>query len=270
MTQSALHILGTGPRLKLAGVSKHFEQQGQRLTALQSIDLEIEAGEFCCIVGPSGCGKSTLLNIIAGLEMPDEGTVWANPNIVKGPGPDRVVIFQELALFPWLDVWGNVEYGLKNLNLSKSEREVRIRRYLDLVHLHDFYHARIHQLSGGMKQRVSLARALAMEPEILLMDEPFSALDPHTRERLQQELQDIWAETGATIVFVTHGLKEAVALGNKVVLLTTRPGRIQTIEQVNLPRPRSVDDRPVLELARKLKMQIGNWVDPISREEERV
>jgi len=270
VTQSANHVLGAGPRLKLAGVSKYFKQQGQRLTALQDINLEIEAGEFCCIVGPSGCGKSTLLNIIAGLDTPDEGTVWANPHVVKGPGPDRVVIFQELALFPWLDVWGNVEYGLKNLGLPKDQRDARVRRYLDLVHLRDFYHTRIHQLSGGMKQRVSLARALAMEPEILLMDEPFSALDPHTRERLQQELQDIWAETGSTIVFVTHGLKEAVALGNKVVLLTTRPGRIQTIEQVDLPRPRSVDDRPVLELARKLKMQIGNWVDPISREEERV
>jgi NitT/TauT family transport system ATP-binding protein len=137
-----------------------------------------------------------------------------------------------------------------------------------LVHLSEFKHARVHQLSGGMKQRAQLARSLAMEPEILLMDEPFSALDPHTRERLQQELQDIWAATGATIVFVTHGLKEAVALGDKVVLLTTRPGRIQAIEQVKLPRARSVDDKPVLDLARHLKMQIGNWVDPISHEEE--
>jgi NitT/TauT family transport system ATP-binding protein len=210
------------------------------------------------------------LNIVAGLEKADEGTVWANPSVVKGPGPDRVVIFQEMALFPWLDVWGNVDYGLKNLGLSDEERSGRIRKYLDLVHLHDFYHARVHELSGGMKQRVSLARALSMEPEILLMDEPFSSLDPHTRERLQQELQEIWAATGATILFVTHGLKEAVALGDQVILLTTRPGRVQAVERVRLPRPRSVDDAPVLAAARRLRSQIGNWVDPISHEDEKL
>jgi len=236
--------VNTGPRLKISGVSKFYVHNGKRMPVLQDINLEIEAGEFCCIVGPSGCGKSTLLNIVAGLESADEGVVWANPHVVHGPGPDRVVIFQEMALFPWLDVWGNVEYGLKNLGLSEAEREARIRKYLDLVHMHEFYHARVHELSGGMKQRVSLALALSMEPEILLMDEPFSSLDPHTRERLQQELQEIWAATGATILFVTHGLKEAVALGDQVVLLTTRPGRIQTVERIKLPRPRQVDDAP--------------------------
>lgn len=262
--------INAGPRLKLSGVSKYYVHNGKRMPVLQDINLEIEAGEFCCIVGPSGCGKSTLLNIVAGLEQADEGVVWANPHVVKGPGPDRVVIFQEMALFPWLDVWGNVEYGLKNLGLPEEERAARIRKYLDLVHMHEFYHARVHELSGGMKQRVSLARALSMEPEILLMDEPFSSLDPHTRERLQQELQEIWAATGATILFVTHGLKEAVALGDQVVLLTTRPGRIQTIERSRLPRPRQVDDAPVLSMARQLRSQIGNWVDPISHEEEKV
>jgi NitT/TauT family transport system ATP-binding protein len=258
------------PRLKLEGVGKFFDHESRKVAALEGISLEVRRGEFCCIVGPSGCGKSTLLNIVAGLDRPDSGTVQAHGIPVEGPGPDRVVIFQEVALFPWLDVWGNVEFGLKNLNLPQAEREARIKKYLDLVHLHEFHHARVHQLSGGMKQRVSLARALAMEPEILLMDEPFSALDPHTRERLQEELQELWAATGATILFVTHGLKEAVALGDRVVLLTTQPGRIQAIEEVKLPRPRSVDDAPVLAMARKLKAQIGQWVDPISREEEKV
>jgi NitT/TauT family transport system ATP-binding protein len=254
--------------LKLESVSKFFDHGGRGLPVLEGIDLEVRQGEFCCIVGPSGCGKSTLLNIVAGLEKPDQGRVWSDHHEVAGPGPDRVVIFQEQALFPWLDVWGNVEFGLKNLGLPEGERESRIRRYLDLVHLREFQHARVHQLSGGMKQRVSLARSLAMQPEILLMDEPFSALDPHTRERLQEELQDLWAATGATILFVTHGLKEAVALGDRVVLLTTRPGRVQTIQSVKLPRPRSVDDAPVLAMARHLKAEIGNWVDPISKAEE--
>ncbi len=260
----------SGPRLKLKGVGKYFDHDHKKLAVLEGIDLEVEAGEFCCLVGPSGCGKSTLLNIVAGLEKPDEGLVWANPREVSGPGPDRVVIFQDLALFPWLDVWDNVDFGLKNLGLPAGERRARVLKYLQLVHLQEFLHARLHQLSGGMRQRVALARSLAMEPEILLMDEPFSALDPHTRERLQQELQDIWAATGATILFVTHGLKEAVALGDKVVLLTTRPGRIQAVERVDLPRPRSVDDAPVLSISRRLKAQIGNWVDPVSRQEERV
>jgi NitT/TauT family transport system ATP-binding protein len=256
------------PRLKLSGVSKFFQHGSRRLAVLENIDLEVKQGEFCCIVGPSGCGKSTLLNIVAGLDTPDTGQVWSDDKPVDGPGPDRVVLFQEQALFPWLDVWDNVDFGLRNLKLPLEERNARIRTYLELVHLHDFHHARVHQLSGGMKQRVSLARALAMQPEILLMDEPFSSLDPHTRERLQEELQDIWKATGATILFVTHGLKEAVALGDRVVLLTTRPGRIQKVERITLARPRSVDDAPVLALARRLKADIGSWVDPISKVEE--
>ena len=265
------HVIpGAGPRLKLEGVGQSYQSKGRSIEVLSDINFQVQAGSFCCIVGPSGCGKTTLLRIIAGLEKPATGKVWSNPHEVTGPGPDRVVIFQEPSLFPWLDVWGNVEYGLKNLKLPKEERDERIHRYLNLVHLKDFAHAQVHELSGGMKQRVALARSLAMEPEVLVMDEPFSALDPHTRERLQQELQEIWAATGATILFVTHGLKEAVALGDQVILLTTRPGRIQTIEQVNLPRPRSVDDAPVLSMARKLRGMIGNWVDPISKEEERV
>jgi NitT/TauT family transport system ATP-binding protein len=258
------------PRLKLDGVGRQFGKNSSGLGVLEDISFEVQPGEFCCIVGPSGCGKTTLLNIVAGLDFPSQGNVWSNRQTVTGPGPDRVVMFQEASLFPWLDVRGNVEYGLKNIGLQPEERIARVRRYLKLVHLDDFEHAKIHELSGGMKQRVALARSLAMEPEVLVMDEPFAALDPHTRERLQSELQDLWAATGATILFVTHGLKEAVALGDKVILMTPRPGRIQAVERVDLPRPRSVDDRPVLEIARKLRSKIGDWVDPISRAVEHV
>ena len=249
------------PRLSLRGVHKSFRSpKTGEVGALENIDLDIQAGEFVTLVGPSGCGKSTILNIIAGFEKADRGEVLIDGKPITGPGPDRVVLFQEQALFQWLT------FGLEMVKVPKEEQEKRIQKYLSMVHLLDFRSAHIHELSGGMKQRVALVRALAMEPEVLLMDEPFSALDSHTRERLQTEIQEIWEETKRTIVFVTHGLKEAVALGEKVVLFTARPGRVQREIQVKLPRPRYVDDKPVLSTARELKLEISNWVEPATRQ----
>jgi NitT/TauT family transport system ATP-binding protein len=253
-------------RLSLRDVHKTFRSpKTGEVGALEGISLDVKTGEFLTLVGPSGCGKSTILNIIAGFEKPDRGEVFIDDRLVTGPGPDRVVLFQEQALFQWLTVEQNVAFGLEMTSVAPGEQEQRIQKYLSLVHLLDFRKSHIYELSGGMKQRVALARALAMEPEVLLMDEPFSSLDSHTREMLQSEIQDIWEETHKTIVFVTHGLKEAVALGNRVVLLTARPGRIQREIEVKLPRPRYVDDKPVLALARELKSEITQWVDPVTR-----
>ena len=250
-------------RLSLRNVSKTFQSpKTGEVGALENISLDVKNGEFLTLVGPSGCGKSTLLNVIAGFEKPDRGEVYVDDRLVTGPGPDRVVLFQEQALFQWLTVEQNVSFGLEMTGVSPEAREQRIQKYLSLVHLLEFRKSHIYELSGGMKQRVALARALAMEPEVLLMDEPFSALDSHTREMLQSEIQDIWEQTHRTIVFVTHGLKEAVALGERVILLTARPGRIQREIEVQMPRPRYVDDKPVLSIARELKSEISNWVEP--------
>jgi NitT/TauT family transport system ATP-binding protein len=262
---------GKTVRLSLRGVSKvFFPPKTGQVEALANINIDVKAGEFLTLVGPSGCGKSTILNIIAGFVPPDSGQVFIDDRPITGPGPDRVVLFQEQALFQWLTVEQNVGFGLEMTGVPITEREERIQKYLSLVHMLDFRNSQIHELSGGMKQRVALARALAMEPEVLLMDEPFSALDSHTRERLQSEIQEIWEKTHKTIVFVTHGLKEAVALGDRVILLTTRPGRIQREISVRMPRPRYVDDKPVLSIARELKSEISNWVDPITRQSETV
>lgn len=256
---------GRAVRLALRNVYKTFRSpKTGEVGALENINLDVKTGEFLTLVGPSGCGKSTILNIIAGFEKPDRGEVFIDDRLVTGPGPDRVVLFQEQALFQWLTVEQNVSFGLEMTGVSPGEREQRIQKYLSLVHLLEFRKSHIYELSGGMKQRVALARALAMEPEVLLMDEPFSALDSHTRERLQSEIQEIWEETHKTIVFVTHGLKEAVALGDRVILLTARPGRIQREIDVQLPRPRYVDDKPVLSTARQLKSEIANWEEPVT------
>jgi ABC-type nitrate/sulfonate/bicarbonate transport system ATPase subunit len=206
--------------------------------------------------------------MIAGFDRPDGGEILTEGVPVTGPSPERVMLFQDLALFPWLTVEGNVRFGLERLDLAPGETERRIDKYLGLVGLRENRRSLIHQLSGGMKQRVALARGLAMEPKFLLMDEPFSSLDSHTRERLQGELQELWEQTWCTFVFVTHGLKEAVALGDRVVLLTARPGRISREILVGLPRPRSVDDAPVLKIAKELRAGIASWVDPVTRNEE--
>jgi len=243
-------IVGVVPKVALDAISLSYKTtSGERLLALDNISLEVKPGEFLCIVGPSGCGKSTLLHLIAGLQPQTSGKVLVDGTPVSGPGTDRILIFQELGLFPWLTVGGNVEFGMKMKNISKTEREERAQYYLRLVHLSKFGDSYIHQLSGGMRQRVALARALATEPDVLLMDEPFAALDAQTRDLLHDELERIWAETGRTIIFVTHNVREAVRLGDRVALMTFRPGRVKEEFSVNLPRPRHMEQTDVARTA---------------------
>lgn len=225
-------------------------QSGERLLALDHINLEVRAGEFLCVVGPSGCGKSTLLHLAAGLQPSTSGQILINGHPVHGPGTDRILIFQDHGLFPWLTVAENVEFGLKIKGVPKLERQEKVGHYLRLVHLSRFGASYIHQLSGGMRQRVAIARALATEPDVLLMDEPFAALDAQTRDLLHDELERIWSDTGRTIIFVTHNVREAVRLGDRVVLLTFRPGRVKNEFPINLPRPRSLEDPEVALTAR--------------------
>jgi NitT/TauT family transport system ATP-binding protein len=248
--------------IALSGVFRSYtNSRGSFTPALQNIDLEIEQGEFVCIVGPSGCGKSTLLHLIAGLDSPTTGEVIVDEAPVKGPGTDRILLFQELGLFPWLTVRQNVEFGLKMAGVSKIERRDRARIFLRMVHLSHFEDHYIHQLSGGMKQRVALARSLALRPKILLMDEPFAALDAQTRDMLHDELERIWKETSPTIVFVTHNVREAVRLADRIVLMGTRPGRILHEEVVDLPRPRHVEDSDVAYLSKEILGQLREEID---------
>jgi NitT/TauT family transport system ATP-binding protein len=241
------------PKVSLDGISLSYKTtNGKPLLALDNIDLSVRAGEFLCIVGPSGCGKSTLLHLIAGLHKQTSGRVLIDNKAVDGPGTDRILIFQELGLFPWLTVGQNVEFGMKMKGMSKAERQDKIRYYLKLVHLAQFQDSYIHQLSGGMRQRVALARALATEPDVLLMDEPFAALDAQTRDLLHDELERIWAETGRTIIFVTHNVREAVRLGDRVALITFRPGRVKPEFPLDLPRPRHLEDVDVARAARNI------------------
>lgn len=227
-------------------------QSGERLVALDHINLQVRPGELVCVVGPSGCGKSTLLHLIAGLHSQSAGQILVDGKPVQGPGTDRILIFQEHGLFPWLKVGENVEFGMKMKGVPKAERQERTRHYLQLVHLAKFEESYIHQLSGGMRQRVAIARALATEPDVLLMDEPFAALDAQTRDLLHDELERIWSETGRTIIFVTHNVREAVRLGDRVVLLTFRPGRVKSEFPVSLPRPRHLEDPEVARTAREI------------------
>jgi NitT/TauT family transport system ATP-binding protein len=207
--------------------------------ALDNLDLEVRDNEFLTVIGPSGCGKTTLLRIVAGLIPHDEGTVEIDGRPVKGPGPDRAVVFQNFALLPWADVLTNVGFGLRLQGVRKEDREERGMRYVKLVGLDGFERRLPKELSGGMQQRVGLARALAVDPEILLMDEPFGALDEQTRRLLQEQLLQIWEEERKTVVFITHSMEEAVLLADRLVLLSPRPGRIDRILEVPLPRPRS-------------------------------
>jgi|SRR5215470_7813199 len=223
-----------------------------RLVALEKINLEVRSGEFLCIVGPSGCGKSTLLHLIAGLHGPTSGEIRIDGAPIEGPSTSRILIFQELGLFPWLTVAQNVEFGMHMKGVSRVERREKSREYLRLVHLYQFRDSYVHQLSGGMRQRVALARALATEPDVLLMDEPFAALDAQTRDLLHDELERIWSETGRTIIFVTHNVREAVRLGDRVVLMTFRPGQVKQEYEFDLSRPRRLEDVEVAGAAREI------------------
>lgn len=223
-------------KLSIRGVSKSFATQTGTLSVLEDIDLDVEEGELLAIVGHSGCGKSTLLKNIAGLETPTEGTIEVDGRAVSGPGPDRTMIFQEHRLFPWMTIIDNVEFGLHDL--PKKERERIARHYLELVQLEDFERSYPSQLSGGMSQRAAIARALATKPEVLLLDEPFGALDALTKMDLQDELLKIHEEQATTMVMVTHDIDEAVYLADRIVVMSSRPGKIEEIVKVELGRPR--------------------------------
>jgi NitT/TauT family transport system ATP-binding protein len=212
------------------------------MVAIKDINLSIEEGQFVCFVGPSGCGKTTLLNILAGLDKPTEGEVILDGHPVYGTGPDRCMVFQENALFPWLKVIDNVEFGLRMKGIDKAKRREQAMHYLEMMQLAKFADAYTYQLSGGMKQRVAIARALVMDPEVLLMDEPFAALDSQTRDLLLVELQLIWAKTKKTIVFITHNITESICLGDKVVVFSKRPGRVKKEITINYRRPRLPED----------------------------
>lgn len=258
----ALHHGPTPFKVELNDISLSYRAQtGERLLALDNINLQVRTGEFLCIVGPSGCGKSTLLHLVAGLHAQSSGQVLVDGKPVQGPGTDRILIFQELGLFPWLTVAQNVEFGMKMKGIPKAERVDRVQHYLRLVHLAKFEKSYLHQLSGGMRQRVAIARALATEPDVLLMDEPFAALDAQTRDLLHDELERIWSETGRTIIFVTHNVREAVRLGDRVVLLTFRPGRVKREFSVALPRPRSLEDPEVTLAARDVLDELRDEIN---------
>lgn len=229
-------------KLIIKNVSKTYNHANSVVKTLSDINLEIDDGEFVCLVGPSGCGKTTLLNIIAGLDKPDEGYVLLDNKPIYDTGPDRIVIFQEGALFPWLSVIDNVEFGLKMAGVDKAKRRELAMHYLQLMHLDKFADYYVHQLSGGMKQRVAIARSLVMDPEVLLMDEPFAALDAQTRDLLLVELQLLWQKTKKTIVFVTHNIVESVCLADKVVVFTYRPARIKKEIRIDYRRPRLIED----------------------------
>jgi len=253
--------------LTLNKIYKTFRSKNGALLALDNINIEIKKGEFVCIIGPSGCGKSTLLNIIAGLERACEGKVSLNGKEVVSPGPDRVVMFQEAALFPWLDVINNVSFGLKMAKVSKHESKEIALKYLRMVNLTKFQNSCVHELSGGMKQRVALARALAMDSDILLMDEPFAALDPQTKSLLQAELERIWLETKKTILFVTHNVTEALLLADKIIILSANPGRVKKEYVISIERPRRTDNIEIHRLSKEIMLELEVEVNKVEQTE---
>jgi NitT/TauT family transport system ATP-binding protein len=235
--------------------------------ALTDVSLRVAAGEFVCLLGPSGSGKSSILNVIAGLVAPASGSVSAGGVAVSGPGPERAVVFQDAALFPWLSVRRNIEFPLGVQGVPARERAARSERLLRLVHLWKFRDSYPHELSGGMRQRGAIARALATDPSVLLMDEPFAALDAQTREILHAELERIWTATRKTVLFVTHNVREAVRLADRVVLLGTRPGRVIEERTIDLPRPRSASDEEVNRLSGEIGRRIASEVEKVASEE---
>ncbi|GCE21036.1 ABC transporter ATP-binding protein [Dictyobacter kobayashii] len=282
MSQSTVNIRGSieatsgdelspragGNSLRIEGVSKTFVDSERVVEALRPVDLVIQPGEFVCFLGPSGCGKSTLLSIIAGLEQASGGNIFVNDKEVQGPGTDRILLFQEAALFPWLDVQKNVEFGLRQAGMPGKQRAEIARHYLNTVNLNGFEHSYPHQLSGGMRQRAAIARALAIDPEILLMDEPFGALDAFTRDKLHAQVEAIWRETRKTILFVTHNVREAVALGDRVIVFAPRPGRIIRDFPIDLPRPRSLEDYQLVDKAAEILQVLRSEMEKQEQEEE--
>jgi NitT/TauT family transport system ATP-binding protein len=272
MSQILPFRTGTGaaaPKLSLRKVTKSYRQEsGALVRAIDEVTLDVGVGEFVCLIGPSGCGKSTLLNLAAGLDRPDSGQVLMDGRPIEGPGPERAVLFQEPALFPWLDVVGNVEIALRFAGVGQAERPGRRAlaiSWLEKVGLGAFAGAQPHELSAGMRQRAALARALACQPQVLLADEPFGALDAQARELLQRELQSVWLETKNTFVFATHNVREAVFLADRVILMSAGPGAFLSEHRISAPRPRSFEDvllaKVVVDVHDHLLEEVGQGVE---------
>ena len=253
--------------IKVENIHKKFFSKSKVTHTLNDINLEFEKGEFICLLGPSGCGKSTLLNIIAGLETATEGKVYLNNEEIKGVGVDRAVMFQESALFPWLKVIDNVEFGMKIAGVEKDKRRQKAMEYLKMVHLTKFRDSYVHELSGGMRQRVALARALTLDSQVLLMDEPFSALDGQTKTILQTELQKIWWETKKTIIFVTHNVEEAVFLADRIIVMSADPGQVKKEFNIELGRPRKVDSQDLAYISSKVMEVLKEEVEKVAKKE---
>jgi NitT/TauT family transport system ATP-binding protein len=241
------------PKIDVSRVGHRFSNE---VIALQDVNVSVHAGEFVCLVGPSGCGKTTLLYALAGHLSPSGGHISIDGIQVKGPGPDRLLVFQEPALFPWMTVRQNIMFALRGRGLSRGDAQARAREHVKLVHLDGFEDTLPHQLSGGMRMRVQLARALALDPAVLLMDEPFAALDAQTRSHMHQLLQRIWVRDRKTVVFVTHDVREALVLGDRVVVMAARPGRVLQDLEVHLPRPRDPDDPELVEMSRRIRDEL--------------
>jgi NitT/TauT family transport system ATP-binding protein len=257
VSQTQVTVSGTmnAPKLRAEHLGVVYDRDGRSMPVLEDINLEISDGEFICLVGPSGCGKSTLLNAMAGFLSPTSGSVTIDGETVTGPDPRRILVFQELGVFPWLTVEGNIGFGLSKL--SRSEREQRIAHYVKTVRLEVFENSYPSDLSGGMKQRLQVARALAVNPDILFLDEPFGALDSITRVIMRGELLRIWEAERRTILFVTHDIDEAVQLADRVVVLSSRPARIQDVLTIDIAHPRNISSPRYLELRDELLKQIG-------------
>ena len=262
---TALSIAAAAPargHLALRDIDKRFD--GSTVHAVQGVSIDCNPGEFVVVVGPSGCGKSTLLNIAAGMVRADAGTVLLDGETKNTPGPDRAMVFQDHGLFPWLTAEQNIGFGLKMAGLPRGEREDRVAEALRMVHLSQSAKKLVHELSGGMKQRVAIARALVMDPAVLLMDEPFAALDAQTRTLLHEQLQELWLQTHKTILFVTHSVGEAVRLADRIVVLHAHPGRIRRQIEVSLAHPRNFDSPDITELVRLVRREIEDEVNRVN------
>ena len=244
------------PQIQISNVSKIFSTGGQEVIALDDINLDVKPGEFICLLGPSGCGKSTLLNAVAGFSLPTAGSIGVNGTSVLAPGPDRGMVFQEYALFPWMTVEKNIAFGLEIKKQSKTQIKEKVSALLEMLNLQDFRDRYPKDLSGGMRQRVAIARVLALDSPILLMDEPFGALDSLTRRNLQDELLRIWMEFKKTIIFVTHSIEESIYLADRIVVMTYRPGKIKKDVSVEIPRPRDPSSIEFNELKKELSLLV--------------
>lgn len=254
--------------ITVQNVTKRFSQRdGASFTAVEDVSFTVSKGEFVSLLGPSGCGKSTLLHLVAGLQRAEEGRVEALGKPVAAPGPERIVVFQEHALFPWLTVIDNVAFGLKQRGIPKKERYELAMEQMRMVHLGKFADRYPHELSGGMKQRVAIARALVMDPEILLMDEPFAALDEQTRILLHQELEHIWMKTRKTVLFITHHIREAVMLSDRVLVMSTRPGKIKKEFVIQAARPRRSGDSVLHHIEARIMETLAGELEKVAREE---